>query len=356
MISRKNRIVRNDLGRQAFGHAFQAWTVYQRVVLRLPYRIISQVTEHLFQAGMCASSGINFLRNLASYYAPTEAANLRAILKSVFVHVDETKLNIQGVDHYVWVFTDGRHVVFRMTETREADIVREVLAGYEGVLVSDFYPGYDGVPCRQQKCLVHLIRDINDDLWKSPFDKELEGFAVEVQALLVPILEAIDRHGGKARHLRKFEKEVARFYEKNVTGREYTSEPVRTYQKRFGRHRDSLFTFMTRDGIPWENNMAERAIRQLAVQRKISGSFFKRSAGHYLLLLGISQTCRFQGKSFLKFMLSKETDLNSFRRARPVRYSYAVTKRDDEPPRVEASKSPSGASPHSEDAADSPGG
>ena len=68
-----------------------------------------------------------------SYYAPTEAAILRAILKSDFVHVDETKINIQGVDHYVWVFTDGKHVVFRMTETREADIVREVLAGYQGV-------------------------------------------------------------------------------------------------------------------------------------------------------------------------------------------------------------------------------
>ena len=229
------------------------------------------------------------------YYAPTEAAILQAILKSDFVHVDETKINIQGVDHYVWVFTDGKHVVFRMTETREADIVREVLAGYQGVLVSDFYPGYDGVPCRQQKCLVHLIRDINDDLWKAPFDKELEAFAVEVQALLVPILEAVDRYGLKAWHLRKFLKDVERFYDKHIIGREYTSEPVRTFQKRFDRYRESLFTFLTQDGIPWENNMAERAIRQLAVQRKISGSFFKRVAPQYLLLLAISQTCRFQG-------------------------------------------------------------
>ena len=35
-------------------------------------------------------------------------------------------------------------------------------------------------------------------------------------------------------------------------------------------YRESLFTFLTQDGIPWENNMAERAIRQLAVQRKIA--------------------------------------------------------------------------------------
>jgi hypothetical protein len=275
------------------------------------------------------ASTINFLGYLADYYAATENAILQAILKSDFIHVDETKINIQGVDHYVWVFTDGRHVVFRMTETREADIVREVLAGYQGVLVSDFYPGYDSMQCRQQKCLVHLIRDINDDLWKSPFDKELETFAVEVQALLVPILVAVDRYGLKARHLRKFLKDVERFYDKHIIHREYTSESVRTYQKRFDRYRESLFTFLTQDGIPWENNMAERAIRQLAVQRKISRLFSKRVAPQYLLLLAVSQTCRFQGKSFLKFLLSKETYLDSFRRMRPVRYSYAVARPEE---------------------------
>jgi hypothetical protein len=70
--------------------------------------------------------------------------------------------------------------------------------------------------------------------------------------------------------------------------------------------------------------MAERAIRQLAVQRKISGRFYKRVAPQYLRLLAISQTCRFQEKSFLKFLLSKETDVDSFRRARPIRYSTPV--------------------------------
>jgi hypothetical protein len=296
-------------------------------MLRLPYEIITQVMDHLFGIGLCRSTLVEFVGNLAAYYAPTEAAMLQAILRSPFVHVDETKINSEGVDHYVWVFTDGEHVVFRMTETREADIVREVLAGYQGVLVSDFYPGYDGMPCRQQKCLVYFIRDINDDLWKAPFDKELEAFAVAVQALLVPILEAVDRYGLKAYHLRKFEKDVERFYEKNITGREYTSEHAVKYQKRFERYRDSLITFLTLDGIPWETNMAERAIRQLAVQRKISGSFSKRVAPQYLLLLAISQTYRFQEKSFLKFLLSKETDVDAFRRTRPVKYSYAVPKR-----------------------------
>ncbi len=87
--------------------------------------------------------------------------------------------------------------------------------------------------------------------------------------------------------------------------------------------------------------MAERAIRQLAVQRKISGSFYKRVVPHYLLLLAISQTCRFQGKSFLKFLLSTETDLDSFKRTKPIQYSCVVPRRTESPSRDEAGGSPS---------------
>ena len=312
------------LHNRVFGHSFQAWVMYQRIILRLPYRIITQVMEHLFGVGLSEATIVNCMRYLADYYRDTEAAILRAILKSDFVHVDETKINIQGINYYVWVFTDGRHVIFRLTETRETDIVREILSGYKGVLVTDFYPGYDSMPCKQQKCLVHLIRDLNEDLWKAPFDAELEAFALDVKSLLVPILADAEKYGLKARHLRKFIRDVDRFYGKIIVGREYRSELAVKYQKRFQRYRDSLFTFLVLDSIPWNNNMAERAIRQLAVQRKISGSFFKEAAFRYLLLLAIAQTCRFQDKSFLKFLLSKSTDVDAFRRSRPSKYSVPV--------------------------------
>src|ERR1022692_148516 len=42
--------------------------------------------------------------------------------QSGFVHADETRLNIRGRDQYVWVFTDGERVAFRLTETRESSV------------------------------------------------------------------------------------------------------------------------------------------------------------------------------------------------------------------------------------------
>ena len=116
-------------------------------------------------SGQVSGRLINFVKYVSRYYAPTERLLSQRLLQSPFIHADETLISIQGTDYYVWVFTDGTHVVFKMTATREATIVHEVLAHYKGILISDFYAGYDAVPCRQQKCLVHLIRDLNDDLW-----------------------------------------------------------------------------------------------------------------------------------------------------------------------------------------------
>jgi hypothetical protein len=248
----------------------------------------------------------------------TEKLLVKKILESPYIHVDETKIKIQGIDNYVWVLTDGIHVLLRMTETREPTVVQKLLADYKGVLVSDFYGGYDSFRCRQQKCLVHLIRDLNDDLWKNPYNLEIESFVAAVRDLLVPIMADIDRWGLKRRHLTKHKGRVDAFYKGNIDGRLYQGEVMQRYQKRFVRYRESLFTFLGEDGIPWNNNAGERAIRHLAVQRKISGSFYRRVAEAYLQLLGIAQTCRFQGKSFLRFLISSEKDVDKFRdRKRP---------------------------------------
>jgi hypothetical protein len=51
----------------------------------------------------------------------------------------------------------------------------------------------------------------------------------------------------------------------------------------------------------------------------------EKSTHHFLLLLGISQTCQFQDKSFLKFLLSKELDLDAFQSPKRVQTSRPVS-------------------------------
>jgi len=296
-----------------YGHGFGAWVVYQRVALRLPYESIRESLSEQFSENISTARLIDFLKQYAAYYTETEQSIMECLLKSPYVHADETKVNIKGTNWYVWVFTDERHVIFKLTETRESTIVHDVLSQYRGILISDFYPGYDAVKCKQQKCWVHLIRDLNEDLQAHPMDTEFEVFILAVRNLIVPIMETVQNYGLKRRHLHKFAQQVETFYKRVIVDKTYKSDLVVTYQKRFVRYKDSLFTFLTEDGIPWHNNTAERAIRPFAIQRDISKSpLYEATTQAYLALLSIRQTCRFQGKSFFKFLFSGETDLEHF--------------------------------------------
>ncbi len=306
-----------------FGRGFQAWAVYQRVVLRMSYRLMAKAALDLFHETVPAQTMMRFVTCISEEYRRTEKTLFETILHSPAIHIDETQLNIGGFNQYVWVITDGSNTAFHLTETREADFIKTLLGEYRGTVVSDFFAGYDSLPCRQQKCIVHLIRDLNEDLWKNPFNSEYEQFVSSVRDLFVPILKDAVRYGPKVRHLRKHRKRVALFYRDTIQGLSPSQELVSKYHKRFIRYRESLFAFLENDGVPWNNNAAERAIRHLAVQRKISGSFTSKGAKLYLRLLGIAQTCRFQSKSFLGFLLSGSTDLASY--GKPQRRRCAST-------------------------------
>ena len=84
------------------------------------------------------------------------------------------------------------------------------------------------------------------------------------------MIETVDRFGLKAHFLRKHKVFVERFY-KELSTRDYQSEIAVHYQKRFEKNRDKLFTFLDYDGIPWNNNNAEHAIKAFAALRKVIG-------------------------------------------------------------------------------------
>ncbi|MFC1717191.1 TM0106 family RecB-like putative nuclease, partial [Candidatus Poribacteria bacterium] len=305
--------------RRLYGHGLKAWVTYQRVALRLSYNSIAEALEENFDERVNSGRFPGFIQDISQSHVETEEIITNRLLGSHFIHADETSISIEGFTWYVWVFTDGEYVILKLRETREATIAHEFLANYQGILVSDFYSGYDSIPCEQQKCWVHLIRNLNNDLREHPFDYEYEIFTSEVRDLIIPIMEAVQKYGLRRRHLNKFRKPVDRFYKKMIVNKHYKSDLVLKYQKRFIRYRDSLFTFLEYNDIPWHNNTAERAISQIVLQRKISRSFSKSVTPDFLRLLSIRQTCRFQGKPFFKFLFSGEKDIDQFKGPRRAR-------------------------------------
>lgn len=133
--------------------------------------------------------------------------------------------------------------------TREGDILQEILTDFKGVLISDFYRAYDSYSGPQQKCIIHLIRDMNNDLLKNPFDEQYKIFIKEFSILFRLIVDTIDKYGLKKRHLNKHKRETEKFFYKYISN-EFESEILNDYKRRLVINRTKLFTFLYCDGIP----------------------------------------------------------------------------------------------------------
>jgi hypothetical protein len=198
--------------RGKYGLNLRAYLIYQIIDLRIPQRTVARSINQSFGFSLSSSAVHRHKSQAADLYKDTYEAILHKLTTGRLIHADETRITLSGQSGYVWVLTSLEEVAYFYTKTREGDKLRELLSHYKGVLVSDFYAVYDGVDCPQQKCLIHLIRDLNDDLLKEPFNEELKGLVREFGALLRPMIETVDRFGLKARFLRKHKVFVKRFY------------------------------------------------------------------------------------------------------------------------------------------------
>jgi Transposase IS66 family len=139
------------------------------------------------------------------------------------------------------------------------------------------------------------------------------GFVAAVRDLLVPLLADIQRFGLKAHHLRKHRSRADRFYRDMITGQPSVRDTTARYRKRFERYKDSMFSFIENDGVPWHNNAAERALRHLAVQRNISGAFSEKgrvttSVSLLSHKLAASSENRFLGSCYRNLRTSTNTE------------------------------------------------
>jgi predicted RecB family nuclease len=302
-----------------YGRNLVAYYLYQLIELQIPRGTIQKSLRRLFGYDLCTGALGDFKEHAAQYYSESVATILARIKRGTFVHVDETRANVRGKSAYVWVFTNLHEVVYLYADSRDGELVRATLSDFSGVLVSDFFSVYDAMGCPQQKCLLHLMRDLNADLLKNPYDDEVHAIIRDFAELLHSIVAAIDRFGLKAYHLHKHTKAANRFFEKlNVA--DLRSEAASKCRERFEKNRTKLFTFLDYDGVSWNNNNAEHAVKAFAHLRDIiEGSSTRKGIEEYLVLLSVCQSCIYSGVDFLDFLRSGEKDIETYARSRQQR-------------------------------------
>jgi hypothetical protein len=243
-----------------YGPNIRSYITYLLLELRLSLEKAREHVATVFDVTVPITTVNEIKAAMARKYELTYRGIIDQIVAGPVVHADETKGVVCGGGHYVWVFANLTSVAYVYSASREASKLNEILSSFRGVLVSDFYTAYDSLPCAQQKCLIHLMRDINEDLLKHPFNEELAFVAQRFGALLRAIVETIDRHGLRKFHLQKHKRSTQQFLS-DVTSLDCSTEAGGALKKGIDKNKDKLFTFLDYDGVPWNNNNAEHAVR-----------------------------------------------------------------------------------------------
>ena len=302
--------------RSKFGSEIVAYALYQNIGLRLPQESVDRSLNKLFGFDLSLGTTSAFKRMAAIAYEDSYNSLVKSLCSGRLLHADETKVSVKGKIGFVWVFANLEEVAYVYSENREGDLLHALLNDFTGVLVSDFYAAYDGIRCPQQKCLIHLIRDLNDDVLKHPYDEELKRLAQAFAGLVRPMVGTVDRHGLKSHFLRKHRVSVDRFY-RQLSMTALQSEGAVKLRDRFQKNREKLFTFLSFDGVPWNNNNAEHAVKAFAMLRNvIGGCATEKGIREYLILLSICQTCKYKGLDFLDFLRSGEKNIDAFASSR----------------------------------------
>lgn len=223
------------------------------------------------------------------------------------LNVDETGHKHGGLRYWTWCFRAGLYTLFKIDPTRSADVLIDVLgAEFDGVLGCDYFSAYRrfhrefGVEL--QFCLAHLIRDVK--YLATLADPRDRAYGEGLREALRNLFSVIHRRDEWSEA--EFRSRLAAARDETLRRGTRDVPPTRAaanLAKRFETHGESYFRFITEPGIEPTNNLAERAIRFVVIDRLITqGTRSDRGDRWCERIWTVTATCAQQGRSVFEYL------------------------------------------------------
>jgi transposase len=175
--------------------------------------------------------------------------------------------------------------------------------------VSDFWAPYNAVACdSRQKCLVHLLRDLEHvERYKSP-GAHWPAFAKKLRRLIKDAIRLLRQRAELASDTYASRRACLTQRLDELISTPWEDAQARRLIKRLKRHRSELFTFLDQAGVPFDNNLAERSIRPAVILRKNSyGNRSERGAVCQAVFMSVFFTLKKRGHNPVKTVLEAIT-------------------------------------------------
>ena len=271
-----------------YGPQIQALIVYLRTYQLLPSARTQELLADLF--GVAPSEGTldRILSRAATTLAPVVEQIRQGVTAAAVAHFDETGCYVEDARYWLHVACTAKLTYYFVHAQRGqvGSTAAGVLPGFRGIAVHDAYGSYWAYSCGHALCNVHLLREL-----LFLVERYAQEWAQELADLLRQMLAAtaVARAEGRAalpdEQLRAY---TTRYDELVAAGLAANPVQPRPAEQRRGRVKQSAATNLllrlrdharevlrfARDlTVPFDNNQAERDVRMMKVQQKVSGRF-----------------------------------------------------------------------------------
>lgn len=321
--------------RVQYGTGVKRLATYLRSEQFLPVERSRQLLQDLFGFSLSPGSLLNFYDHAARKAEWVTETIKGALIQQPVAHADETGCQINGECHWLHSFSTANLSYFSIQRRRGKVAIDDIglVPAFRGTLVHDGWNSYFHYPLLENAlCNVHLLRNLNgviendDQNWSRLMRHFLLAAKAQVE---------VARDAGKTQLPRAYLDRIDQLYATIVAigidenplpqldiprkrGRPKKSN-ARNLLDRFVKHKLAILRFIHDFNVPFDNNLAERDIRMMKLQQKISGCFRSpRGAEQFATLRSYTSTIRKQGLNVWHALGSLYSDTPLFPDLTPV--------------------------------------
>lgn len=272
-----------------YGEAIKAAAVYLKNYQFLPYDRTCELLNDFFGCPMSEGTLCNIIAQSHTLAAdPVE--KIKALVEQAAVaHFDETGSRVDGKLWWLHSASTAQATYYDIHRKRGSEAIDDIgiLPDFLGRAIHDFWKPYFGYDCLHGLCNAHHLRELI-----FVHEQHQQDWADRMIECLLDIKEAVDQVKESTDHLAADQIQAFEACYQQILDEGYAQNPLsplpRNAKKRRGRrkktkarnllerlddHRAEALAFMYDFNVPFDNNQAERDLRMMKVQQKISGMF-----------------------------------------------------------------------------------
>jgi len=297
-----------------YGPLIGAAAVYLTQQQLLPLERTCEVLRDLVGVQMSEGTVGELIKRTACALAPVEQQITEALIDAAVIHQDETGVSVAGKRYWEHVTSTASLTHYHVDASRGQDALNAIgiLPVFKGISIHDSWASSFLYDCEHALCLVHVLREL-------VFQAEEQGavWAADLIDLLLAMKQATHQARAQGKcwldplEVLDWERAFLRVLDEgdHVTPRA-TAPPgtkgrikqsaARNLLDRLRKHQQAVFCFLEDLRVDFDNNLAERDLRMIKVQQKVSGCFRSLAGAQaFSRIRGYLSTLRKQGLPLL---------------------------------------------------------